>query len=119
MNISLNDGLDEPWTTTYHSPNGNPERSLDLTLRFLSGDTLALIPDEGLPICAIEVKGIADLSEPMNIESDAKTDDETPIKSVTFSTALQWLETENIPNMQQYVNDAVLSSQHQIKKVLF
>ncbi|GBN48308.1 hypothetical protein AVEN_168893-1 [Araneus ventricosus] len=56
--------------------------------------------DDGLSICASEVNEIADLSEPMNSDSDAEIDNETPIKTATFSDALQWFgNCENIPNV--------------------
>ncbi|GBM03735.1 putative ATP-dependent RNA helicase DDX20 [Araneus ventricosus] len=39
-------------------------------------------------ICATEVNENVDLSEPMNSDSDAEIDSETPIETVTFSDAL-------------------------------
>ncbi|GFT40286.1 hypothetical protein TNCV_627771 [Trichonephila clavipes] len=52
--------------------------------------------DDGLPICAIEVEEIVDLSEPINSDSNAEIDNEALFKIVTFSKALHCLETENI-----------------------
>ncbi|GFW47720.1 hypothetical protein TNCV_2829101 [Trichonephila clavipes] len=51
--------------------------------------------DDRLPICVPEVEEIVDLSESMNRDSDAEMDNETPIKTVTFSV-LYCLETENL-----------------------
>ncbi|GBM76186.1 hypothetical protein AVEN_146107-1 [Araneus ventricosus] len=60
--------------------------------------------DDGLSICATEVNEIVVLSEPVNSNSDAEIDNETPIKTYL---------------MQQDVNEVVFSSLHKVKKELF
>ncbi|GFW18176.1 hypothetical protein TNCV_4007161 [Trichonephila clavipes] len=49
--------------------------------------------DDELPTCATEIEDIVDLSQPMNSDSGAKIDNETLIKTVTFSNVLYSLET--------------------------
>ncbi|GFX19096.1 hypothetical protein TNCV_3012401 [Trichonephila clavipes] len=46
---------------------------------------LDLTTSDRLPTCANKTKEMVDLSVPMNSDSDAETDNETPIKTVTFS----------------------------------
>ncbi|GFT95819.1 hypothetical protein TNCV_311721 [Trichonephila clavipes] len=65
---------------------------------------------DGLLICATEIEGIAHLTEPMNSDSDAETDNEIPIKTVAFSNALRCLETVKTYLMQQDVSNAVFNS---------
>lgn len=55
----------------------------------------------------------------MNSDSDAEIDNETPIKTVTFSHALHGFETVKTYLMQQDVNDEVFSSLHKVEKELF
>ncbi|GFT42303.1 hypothetical protein TNCV_1786171 [Trichonephila clavipes] len=58
-------------------------------------------------MCATEIQGIVDLSEPMNSDSDAKYENETLIKTATFSNALHCMETVKTYLVQQVVNDTV------------
>ncbi|GFU75728.1 uncharacterized protein TNCV_1651881 [Trichonephila clavipes] len=46
-----------------------------------------IIFDDGRSMFATEVEEIVDLSEPMNSDSDAEIDNETPIKTVNFLMA--------------------------------
>ncbi|GFT43483.1 hypothetical protein TNCV_815281 [Trichonephila clavipes] len=75
--------------------------------------------DDELPICATEIQKIVDLSKPRNSDFDADTDNETIIKSFTFSKASHCLETVRKYLMQQDVNDAVFSYQHKVEKEFF
>ncbi|GFX18278.1 uncharacterized protein TNCV_4305791 [Trichonephila clavipes] len=54
--------------------------------------------DDGLPTCVTGVEEIVHLSKPMNSDSDAEIDNDTPVKSVTFSNSLHYLETEDVPH---------------------
>ncbi|GFU14863.1 hypothetical protein TNCV_3386581 [Trichonephila clavipes] len=49
--------------------------------------------DNRLPMCAIEVEEIVDLLDPMNSDSKAKINIDTPPQTITFSKALHCLET--------------------------
>ncbi|GFW60737.1 hypothetical protein TNCV_570831 [Trichonephila clavipes] len=66
-------------------------------LEILQEFNVYVIFDDGLPISASFVEEIVDLSEPMKSNCDAEIDNETLIKTVTFSKVLLCLETENIP----------------------
>ncbi|GFU74304.1 hypothetical protein TNCV_4168931 [Trichonephila clavipes] len=60
--------------------------------------------DHGLLIGVSEVQKIVVLSEAMNSDSDAESDNESLVKTITFSNSLHALETVKNYLMQQDVN---------------
>ncbi|GFW50432.1 hypothetical protein TNCV_2887371 [Trichonephila clavipes] len=65
---------------------------------------------------AAEVQEIADLSEPMNCDSNAEIDSETPIKTVTLPIVFHCLETVKTYPMQLDVKDAAQSKRNPFEK---
>ncbi|GFW35667.1 hypothetical protein TNCV_4435181 [Trichonephila clavipes] len=62
--------------------------------------------DEGLPVGATEVEIIVDLWEPKNSDSDEETDNESPIKIITFSNAFTLLNLECVSTLLSSVWDS-------------
>ncbi|GFV04991.1 hypothetical protein TNCV_1347391 [Trichonephila clavipes] len=80
------------------------------TLNLSRAETSSRWFDDLLPICAIEIEEVVDLTEPIDSGSDAEIDNEIPIKTVAFF-ALYW-ETVITYLMKQNANEKKLEERN-------
>ncbi|GFU48629.1 hypothetical protein TNCV_1439981 [Trichonephila clavipes] len=72
--------------------------------------------DDELSLCATGGEEIVDLSESMNGDSNAGTDNETHIKTHFVMPYIVWKMQTYFSRMQLDVNDAVFYSLHKVEK---